>query len=105
MALCRLASGEEESILSSASVLDHGRWSTYYGTAIFDDMINDSFFSYIHSDDSSEMFDCTVDLGSSMKIVSIWFKNRTNHATNRRQIGESNIYIGDNATEFSASNT
>ena len=84
MALGRLASSEEESILSGASVLDFGRWHTGHGTSNYDDFIEDSFKSTMHSDSSSGVFDCTVDLGSSMPIVSIWLKNREHSALNRR---------------------
>ena len=105
MALCRLASSEEESILSGASVLDFGRWMHGHGTSNYDDFIEDSFKSMMHSDTTSGMFDCTVDLGSSMPIVSIWLKNRENSALTRRQIGNCHFRIGDDATEFSTSNT
>ena len=46
MLLCKLASGEEESILSGASVLDRGKFGSW-GTTTLDDLIGDSFKSHL----------------------------------------------------------
>ena len=59
--LCKLALGEEESILTGASVIDYGKFYQY--TPAPSEFIGDGFKSYIESDGCCPMVDFTIDLG------------------------------------------
>ena len=101
--LCKLALGEEESILTGASVIDHGKFhSTTPATSEF---IGEGFKSLIESTNCCPMVDFTVDLGKSLPVLSVFLVNSAHSISHQYRIGVSHIRIGEDQTEYSTSNS
>ena len=99
--LINLASSEEESILTGASVVDHGE----FAYPNFSEVIGEGFKSIVTTSNCCPMRELTVDFGKSMPVQSVFIYNRANNPFAQQRIGVSHIRIGDDSIVYSTKNT
>ena len=104
--LIQVGSAEEESILSSATVVDHGYFLTSR-TPTPSDLIGDNFKTLITCDEGYDMMEMTVDLGHSVSnsVISVFLQNLDNKDDLQYRIHVSHFRIGDDSAVFSTTNS